>query len=113
MAKQEWNNIRIDGGEAKAKTVFGIIQFKRWESAIGLKKLLAMRVPHERSTKGNTNGMLPIFSKGRGIIFRETFCRRWPVGLPYSSLICNPRKGVRFHTPGEVLACLPDLIPQF
>lgn len=34
MAKQEWNNIRIDGGEAKAKTVFGIVQFKRLESAI-------------------------------------------------------------------------------
>ncbi|MBA3967996.1 MAG: hypothetical protein H0X47_19930 [Nitrospirales bacterium] len=38
IAKQEWNGIRIDGEEAKAKTVFGIVQFKRLESAIGLKK---------------------------------------------------------------------------
>lgn len=38
IAKQEWNSIRIDGEEAKAKTVFEIVQFKRLEPAIGLKE---------------------------------------------------------------------------
>ncbi|MDR4484700.1 MAG: hypothetical protein R3B95_16055 [Nitrospirales bacterium] len=37
IAKHAGNGISIDGEEAKAETVFGVVQFKRLEPAFGLK----------------------------------------------------------------------------